>query len=198
MDESILQRLNNVDLQADEVACVVLDNQDIDEGLKEADLSVWVHLPGGKQLNLEGFKVAMGKAWQCGSFSIQKIDDRFYQVFFGTQETVDFVLNQGPWNFENSLVMVRPFHLGSGREDLDLSKEYFWMLLTGLPRICYTLDVAKKLVKVLDSCTNIQLREDQALGTKYFRFRCLIDITKPLKRLLRIATPDGGNSWWSS
>lgn len=61
--------------------------------------------------------------------------------------------------------------------------EYFWVLLSGLPRICYTLDVARKLTKVLSSCKTMQLREDKVLGTKYFRFRVMVDLKKPLQRL---------------
>lgn len=81
MDESNLQRLCNVDLQKDEVDCTVLDNQDIDDGLKEADLSILVQIHSERSINLDGFKVAMGKAWQCDSFSIQKVDESFLPGF---------------------------------------------------------------------------------------------------------------------
>lgn len=37
-----------------------------------------VHIHGGKQIDLEGFKIVIGKAWKCGSFSFQKVDDIFY------------------------------------------------------------------------------------------------------------------------
>lgn len=168
MDDSILQQLINVDLQEDESGCLVLDVQDIDDGLKEADLSILAHVHGGKSTHLEGFKGAMGRAWRCGSFSIQRVNDVYYQIFFGTQETVDYVLSQGPWNFENNLVMVRPFIGVSEQPSLCLSQEYFWVLLTGLPRISYTLDVAQKLVKLLQSCTCMQFHEDKVLGTQFF------------------------------
>lgn len=190
MDETILDRLSNVDLHEEESGCIVLDDQDIQAGLQEADLSVLAHISGDRLLHLEGFKSAMGNAWKCGSFSMQRVDTVFYQIFFGTQDTVDFVLSNGPWNFENNLVLVRPFTPISEQHSLCLSREYFWVLLTGLPRICYTLDVARKLSKVYASCHMMQIREDKLRGTKYFRFRILVDLTKPLQRLLRIATPD--------
>lgn len=69
---------------------------------------IWVSFSTymGKAINLDGFKAAMGKSWRCSSFSLQKIDDVFYQAFFGTQETLDFVLSHGPQNFDNNLVLV--------------------------------------------------------------------------------------------
>lgn len=108
MDDSILKRLCSVDLNEQEHGCLALDNQDIIEGVKEDELSVLIHIPEGKPFNFEAFKIAMGKSWHCGSFSMQRFDEAFYQVFFGTQDTVDFVLTNGPWNFENQLVLVRP------------------------------------------------------------------------------------------
>lgn len=75
----------------------------------------------------------------------KRLMNLFYQVFFGKQETVDFVLTNGPWNFENSLVLVRPFTIVSNRGSIYLTKEYFWLLLTRLPRICYMLDIAPEI-----------------------------------------------------
>lgn len=135
--------------------------------------------------------MAMGKSWRCGSFSIQRFDDLLYQIYFGTQETVDFVLNNGPWNFENNLVLVQPRSSTSPNLHLAIDKELFWVLLTSLPRYCYTMDVGLKLTKLMEDCQTMQLREDRVLGTKFFLFRIVIHLNKPLKRLMRVTTPDG-------
>lgn len=138
-------------LEDEENNCLQLEDHEIDECLKDDALSVLVHIHGGKSINFEGFKIAMGKAGRCCSFSIQRFDDLFYHIYFGTQETVDFVLNNGPWNFDNNLVLVRPRSSTSPSLHRDLEKEYFWLLLTGL-RYFYTMEVGYKLAKVLESC----------------------------------------------
>lgn len=74
MDDFILHRLSNVDLQEEEVGCLILDAQDVDDGLKEVYLSILAHIHGDWDVHLEGFKTTMGKAWKCGSFSIQRVD----------------------------------------------------------------------------------------------------------------------------
>lgn len=191
MDDTILRRLCNVALGDHENTCLQLDDHDIDEGLKEDALSVFIHIHGGKHINLGGSKSAMGKAWRCGSFSIQRVDDLFYQIYFDTKEMVDFVLHNGPWNFENTLVQVRSHSSSSPNLYQDLDKEYFWLHLTGLPRYCYTMEEGHKLAKVLDSSQTMQLREDRVIDTKFFRFRMLIHIARPLQRILHVHTPDG-------
>lgn len=95
-DDEILKKLSNVELHAAETTCLLLDDPDIQEGIQEDDLSVFIHLNGGRSFNLDGFKQAMGRSWRCGSFSLQRVNDLFFQIFFGTQETVDFVLANGP------------------------------------------------------------------------------------------------------
>lgn len=72
MDDSILKKLSNVELNEDESSCLLFDDPDITEGIKEDKLSVLVHIHGGKSFNLDGFKMTMGKSWRCGSFSIQR------------------------------------------------------------------------------------------------------------------------------
>lgn len=47
------------------------------------------------------------------------------------------------------------------------------------------------LSRKLDNCKILQLREDKHLGTKFFRFRALVDVSKPLQQTLGIGTPDG-------
>lgn len=101
------------------------------------------------------------------------------------------MLHNGPWNFENYLVMARPLSALHSKGVSCLDKELFWVLLTGLPRYCYTMEVEIKVYNALQECTTIQLREDKVLGTKYFRFRVLVDITKALKRIFKVTTPYG-------
>lgn len=72
---------------------------------------------------------------------MQQVDEQFYQVFFGTKETVDSFLTNGPWNFENLLVTVRPRFEGSNPMDRCLTKEFFWIIFIGFPRYCYTMEV---------------------------------------------------------
>lgn len=70
-------------------------------------------------------------------------------------------------------------------------QNFFLFLLTGLPRYCYTLEVGSKLKVMFDSVKTIQLREDRALGMKFFLIWAMISLQKPLKRVFRVTTPDG-------
>lgn len=51
--------------------------------------------------------------------------------------------------------------------------------------------MGSKLPSLFASVKTVQLREDRSLGTKFFRLRVLINLLKPLQRIVRITTPDG-------
>lgn len=188
MDESILQRLNTFDLGGEEFGRLDSDSEDICEGLLEHDLSVVARVHGGKKFNVDGFKVAMRRAWRCGSFSLQRMADDMFQIFFGTQDTVDFVLSNGSWSFENTLVLVRSRINISTGPGVVWCKEFFWIHFTGLSRFCYIVDAGLKLAKNFSDCQEFQLHEDKVLGSKFFKFRALVDLSKPLMHICSLTT----------
>lgn len=169
----------------------MLDDPDLTEGIKEGELSVLIHIHGGKSFKFDGFKLAMGRSWHCGSFSIQRLDDMFFQVFFSTQETVDFALSNGLWNFDKNLVLVRLCIEGAIPSVHCVQTKLFWILLARLPRYCYTFKVGPKLKSMFYSVKIIHFQEDGALGTKFFLIQVRISLQKPLKRVIRVTTPDG-------
>lgn len=105
----MIQLYNVRALREDEGGCLHMDDQNITAGLKEGDLSVLVHIHGGRTPNLESFKGAMGRSWECRSFSKQYYDDQFYQVFYENKETVDLCCQMDLGTLKIiDLVLVRP------------------------------------------------------------------------------------------
>lgn len=133
MDEVILRKLGKVAIGTNDGTCISLDYEDIHEGLRECQLSVYAYLLGGKDINLLGFQTAMAKSWNCDQISIQQLSNDLLHIFFRSAEMVEFVLNSGSWNFEHSLVLLRPWTETFDRSTLALKMEIFWMHIIGLP-----------------------------------------------------------------
>lgn len=64
MDETILKRLTSVVLHETESDSTLVEDHDLNDGLKEDDLSIFVHVYGRKHIFLKGFKTTMSKAWR--------------------------------------------------------------------------------------------------------------------------------------
>lgn len=88
----------------------------------------------------------MSKAWIFGDFTIIKIDEIFYQLFFIIQDVVDYVLNQGPWNFDNNLVLFCPWLGRDAPTVKEVESEMFCIHITGFPHFCVTYEIRLKIL----------------------------------------------------
>ena len=86
-----------------------ITSSDIREGVVESKHTIYCCLHGGKHFNLGGFKMTMTKAWHCDDFKIQRVDQRIYQLFFGTFDVVEFIMDNGLWHFENHIFLLQPW-----------------------------------------------------------------------------------------
>lgn len=53
------------------------------------------------------------------------------------------------------------------------------------------MEAGLKIAKSLELCIEFQLREERSQGTKFFRFQMMVNLTKPLKHISCLLTPDG-------
>ena len=147
MDHELAKKLESFSLNTEETTPIDIVDDDLTFGVAECKMSLYAIIKGTGTIHPQGFKTAMGKAWKCGSFNIQSLQDNIFQLFFGSDETVQYVLTEGPWNYENRLVILRPWVPNQPLSALDFSTDYFWIHVTGLPRICYTREVGAKIAK---------------------------------------------------
>lgn len=73
----------------------------------------------------------MSKAWQCDIISMHQLQNEIYKIFLEDVEQVEFVVNCGPWNFDNNLVVVCQWKEGSDVASLDFSMEAVWIHIVG-------------------------------------------------------------------
>lgn len=88
--------------------------------------------------NLTRFRTTLRKAWHYESLTLRHTTEGVYQVFLGSEDTVNHVLMDGPWNTDHYLLQVRSWiKYTDGDEDL-FAAEDFSIHVVGLPRYCYT------------------------------------------------------------
>ena len=125
MDVVTLEQLAQFLIGDSEAPLIQLNPDDVRTGLQECRSSIVGCMFGGKEINFNGFKAAMVKVWKCGNFELQKLDEHFFQVFFGTDELVEYVLQSGPWNFDNQLVQFRAWDESRMITATDMEVKYF-------------------------------------------------------------------------
>ncbi|CAI9095727.1 OLC1v1031723C1 [Oldenlandia corymbosa var. corymbosa] len=107
-------------------------------------------------------------------------------------EDLLYVLNNGDlWDIDDHLLILKKWEQGSQPKLEDFDKVFFWINIVGLSTEFYTKEVAEKLAKKsFNQCTDVQLKENAETGERFIRLRAMVDMKKPIRRLVRLIGPE--------
>ncbi|KAL5753227.1 hypothetical protein ACOSQ2_023734 [Xanthoceras sorbifolium] len=92
----------------------------------------------------------------------------------------------GPWNFDNALLVLQ---IPSGYGDFsEMSFQWsdFWIQIHNAPLICMTKNIGLMLGERIGKVKDIDVGASGDCFGKFLRVKVSIDVTKPLKRVLRV------------
>ncbi|KAM7490550.1 hypothetical protein LguiA_033471 [Lonicera macranthoides] len=134
-----------------------------------------------KQVNKEGLRAALRKAWGR-VFSLSEVGFNIFSFSFEKSEDVEWVLRRGPWNFDHSLVAFQRIDGSLQPSALRFSHEKFWVRLYNLSFLCRSREIASVIGGKIGQVDDVDVGPNgDGLG-KFIRVRVTVDILKPLKR----------------
>lgn len=166
-----------------------ISENDFTDGTQECQTTLVGKFFTDRDLQLRNLKPAMEKSWRCKDFTYSRLRNNIYQFFFKQDSAVSFVLSNGPWCFDNILLVLKPWTRSVLSSDLAFNTCLFWIHVRGLPRECVTEAVGLKLVASMCGCEELQIREVTDSKEKFFRIRALVEVTLPLARGLLLDVP---------
>lgn len=101
---------------------IEIENKDIKEGLSEFHKSVYGKFISEKDLNDRGLRNAMAAAWGCQSLRMIKCGLNLYQFFLKEEKEVRKALFQGPWCFDDQLMIFERWFRGLRSKTSSLTK----------------------------------------------------------------------------
>lgn len=195
MANELLDVLNIFNLNNDENHFVGLSQREVDSGLKDSKNNVFAVIYRGGEIFPNGFCIAMSRSWKCESslFKMHMLDDNVLHLIFHSSKTGDYVLNEGPWNFNNQLLIIHPWNLVMKAPPSVFDAAHFNYCITNLPSWCYTLEIGLKMVSVVKNSRVLEIcsSKRRCVG-QFFRIRALLWVKKPLCRCIIIEIPETG------
>ena len=108
MEQTILDSIQNLQLTKEEEEDIQITNQSRPEILEECTLSLFGRLQVNKQQNQRALKSTLRSAWKMGSdLRIVEVGNSILQFKFSSQYQMEWVEKNGPWNFDNNLLLLR-------------------------------------------------------------------------------------------
>ncbi|XP_025607851.1 uncharacterized protein At4g02000-like [Arachis hypogaea] len=179
---------NPVSAGSEEETVVRFDNEDIQEGVEKCSKSLVDRLLADRGFSSGTLEAALTAIWrQPDGFKVLNHGGNIFQFFFDKEIDLIRVEKGAPWLFKNYILNLKRWE-----EDLQIKEEEFihvpiWVQLWGVPEHCKTKNLGKKVGEALGKVLDVDLFTIRGKDERILKIQVLLDITKPLRRCLKIA-----------
>nr|POE59914.1 hypothetical protein CFP56_39483 [Quercus suber] len=198
MDQAVVDGLLNLHLTKEEEVEIPITARCRSDLLEECNLSLFGRLLSDRNQNLRALKSTLRSAWKMGSdLQIVEVGSNVLQFKFGSEYQLQWVEKNGPWNFENNLLLLCRWRRGLSSKNITFTHSPFWIQIWGLPFELMAEEVCRDLGNSLGSFIETDRRTGQSDQAKFMRVRVDLQLDKPLRRGAKIASVEGEKYWVS-
>lgn len=192
----VLEGFQKIKLTEDEEANMPISAERRGNSLEECSLSLFGRLLTGKPFNRRAARDTLKTVWRMGpDFSIQEVGEDILQFKFPNEFQLKWVLDNGPWSFENNLLLLRRWERGLSTKKLCFTHAPFWIQVWGLPFDLVSEQVGEDIGNRMGRYIAGDGRKGAMDQARYLRIRVEIPVEKPLHRGGIVTSPEGKRFW---
>ena len=134
MDFDFIERLQKISLTVEEEGAIEVRVHHRKQALDECLLSLMGRFLSDKPPNLRAAKNLLRSVWRLGNdLKIVKVGDSLLQFKYSLDSQLRWVIDNGPWCFDNQLLMLRRWEKGMTATNITFPKIQLWVQVWGLP-----------------------------------------------------------------
>ena len=190
--DDLIKKCSAITLEEEDDDKVIFGGKMKEKGAKIAADCLVGKILTTRSTSYEGVRAALQQAWRpAGVVKIESLRNKIFMFKFSLEEDKRRVLTGGPWHYDRALIVLQePNAIGNVTEH-PFSHVSFWVQLHNVPLMCMDSstirEIGSKIGKVEDVATDAT---GDCFGA-YVRVRISIDITKRLKKIIKIQQEDG-------
>ncbi|XP_019171083.1 PREDICTED: uncharacterized protein At4g02000-like [Ipomoea nil] len=149
-----------------------------------------------RQVRFEHMQQVFASVWRpvMGMFAVSLADDLFLFQFSHPKD-LQRVIDDGPWSFENNLLICEQVPMGVRPEEVKLESVPFWIQVHGFPTMYASPDFLAKIGEYVGSFIAADPLNFGGAWKSYHRIRVRLSVSSPLKRRMRLKHRDGTIQW---
>lgn len=183
--EPIEDLCNDLSLHDINDVVIPIDVEDFPTQIDEGTHALVGTLLTEKTIKFSVMRDTMGTVWRPGKgMMVKEIQTNLYLFIFFHEKDMNRILEDGPWSFEQNLLILHKLESHESPFEVDLSKCEFWIQIHKIPKQLTTLKMAEILGNSLGEFVKADISNFD--GNVFIRIRVRIDITKPLRKRVTI------------
>ncbi|MCH80177.1 hypothetical protein A2U01_0000940 [Trifolium medium] len=168
---------------------------DFNEGEEEVEDLRWCLIGRflcDRTIHVNSMMVRMANLWQpMKGVTIKEAKPGLFLFRFNHQLDMEEVLKNGPWTFDNHLLIVERVQIGVQIENIPLYHADFWVQIHGLPTGLMKEKVGSSLGNFIGSFMEYDKNNNSSFWRQYMRLRIKIDVRLPLKKDTKVKDRNG-------
>lgn len=145
-----------------------------------------------KNINTRAMKVKIADIWKpTMGINIKELESGIYLFQFFYKEDKSWVMNGGPWSFDNAMLLLH--EIGLGEEPLKVALWHLdiWIQIHDLPNGFMSETVGQQLGNFFGSFVAYDPKNNNSILREYMRIKIKLNVRKPLKRKKKIKRKNG-------
>jgi hypothetical protein len=195
-ERDVLVGLQKMKLTGEEEENIALSQEGRVAVLEDCSLSLFGKFLSTKSFNRRAARETMKRVWKMNSeCKILEVGMDILQFKFNTGFQLNWVVENGPWSFENNLLLLRRWEKGFSTRNLSFTQTPFWIQIWGLP---FDL-VSEQAGEIIGGRIGKYISGDDHKGpsdqAKFLHIKVEVQVDKPLRRGGYVSSPEGGKAW---
>lgn len=138
----------------------------------------------------------MASVWRPGKgMKVTKLAPNLFIFKFFNEVDINRVIEDDPWAFEQSLLVLQRLDPKVTPFDMTLNMAELWVQAHYVPSNFFTEKVAQVIGESIGTFIRVDRKNFEGSWKTFLRIRVLVDITKPLRRKMKMKKQGGDWSW---
>ena len=192
MDSDFIERIERIKLTSEEGEAIAVRPVQRARTLEEHSLSVIGKFLTVRPFNQRAAKDLLRSVWKMGNdLKMVDVGGGLIQFKFAMESQLRWVMNNGPWSFDDHLLVLRRWEKGMTARSVSFPVLPIWVQVWGLPFDLINEEAGQDIGSSLGHVVEVDSKAIASDQARFLRIRIEIPLTKPLRRGAPIVSPEG-------
>ena len=126
-----------------------------------------------------------------------EVGANLFQFKFKTEFQMARILKDGPWSFDNQMLLLKRWQRGMSAANVVLDRVSLWVQIWGAPFDMVSPQVAVEIGGRIGAVEEVEKQRSNDSLSLFMRVRVSISVSKPLRRGCFVSDSEGNRTWLS-